>query len=428
MLNVLLVGSGGREHALAWRLALSDKCHGLYCAPGNAGMEECAELVDIAADDIEGLTKFAQDKNIDLVVVGPEVPLVEGLVDALQKQNIKAFGPCKDAAQLEGSKRFMKDFCKKYDIPTAFYGQFTDLEAAKAFIDEQNMPIVVKADGLAAGKGVVIANSRDEAYEAAEVMLSGQAFGDAGRSIVIEEFLQGEEVSYFALCDGKIAIPFGTAQDHKRAYDGDEGPNTGGMGAYSPSPLVTPEMDRKIFDTIIRPVVEGMEKEGMPFTGILFAGLMVDNGEPRLLEFNTRFGDPECQALMMLLEADLLNVLYAAACGKLTDVKDDIFWRYGTAMCVVMAAEGYPGSYKKNTLIEDIGKADLVEDSKVFHAGTAFDEDKNIISIGGRVLGVTSYGESVEEAQQRAYNAISYIKWPEGFYRQDIGWRALKKA
>ena len=426
--KILLVGSGGREHALAWRLAMSDKCQELYCAPGNAGMEECAELVDIAVDDVEGIVKFALDKQIDFVVIGPEAPLVLGLVDALDKQNIKSFGPTKAAAQLEGSKGFMKDFCKKYNIPTAAYERFTDVEAAKAYLETQNLPIVVKADGLAAGKGVVIAETKEAAIEAIEVMLSGEAFGAAGESIVIEEFLDGEEVSYFALSDGHTVIPFGSAQDHKRAFDGDQGPNTGGMGAYSPSPLVTPEMDQKVYERIIAPVIEGMQQEGSPFTGVLFAGLMIMNGEPRLLEYNTRFGDPECQALMMLLETDILDILYACGTNTLNRIEDDIYWNNGTAMCVVMAAKGYPGSYAKNTVIENIGRADLVEDSKVFHAGTAFDAEKNIVSIGGRVLGVTSRGETVEKAQKRAYQAVSEIKWPEGFYRQDIGWRAIKKA
>ena len=424
-MNVLLVGSGGREHALAWRLAQSGRCAMLYCAPGNAGMEECADCVDIGAEDIDSLVAFAEKNAIDLVVVGPEAPLVAGLADRLAEKNIPVFGPSKAAAQLEGSKGFMKNLCKKYNLPTAAYETFTEFEAAKTYILAQHLPLVVKADGLAAGKGVIIAQTHDEAVEAAESMLTGGAFGDAGASIVVEEFLQGEEISYFALSDGKTVIPFGTAQDHKRAFDGDEGPNTGGMGAYSPAPIMNKDLDKKIFDTIIQPLVDGMKKDGVPFNGVIFAGLMIDGGEPRILEFNARFGDPECQVLMMQLESDFLDVIAAAAEGRLDEVKDDIHWFDGAAMCVVLAADGYPGAYEKGSVIRGIFDADMEPSTKVFHAGTAKNENGDTISNGGRVLGVTSTGKDVRKARDQVYKSISKIDWPEGFCRKDIGWRAL---
>ena len=423
-MRVLLIGSGGREHALAWAMAQSDGCDELYCAPGNAGIQSCAECVDIAATDIEGLVAFAKDQSVDLVVVGPEQPLVLGIVDALEEAGIPAFGPNKAAAQIEGSKGFMKDLCAKYNIPTAAYARFSEFEPAKAFIEEQGAPIVVKADGLAAGKGVIIAETTEHAIETVEDMLSGNAFGEAGHEVVIEQFLNGEEVSYFALADGSSILPLTSAQDHKRAYDGDAGPNTGGMGAYSPAHLMNDELEAKILKRIIEPTIAGMAQEGMPFTGVLFAGLMIVDGEPFLIEHNARFGDPECQTLIMRMQADLLEILNAAAHGRLNEVKDQVGWRDDSALCVVMAANGYPGFYEKNTVISNLDATAEVEGLTVFHAGTAFDGD-NVVGIGGRVLGVTALGSGVAEAQSRAYEGVAKIEWPGGFSRSDIGWRAV---
>ncbi|MFP4313011.1 MAG: phosphoribosylamine--glycine ligase [Alphaproteobacteria bacterium] len=425
-MKILLVGSGGREHALAWALAQSENCDELYCAPGNAGIESCADLVDIAAEDVDGLLKFAKHNAIDLVVVGPEAPLVLGLADKLKAAGIDVFGPSQKAAQLEGSKGFTKDLCKKYNIPTAAYERFTDFEAAKAYIENVPHDIVVKADGLAAGKGVIISKSKDEAIEAAKEMLSGASFGEAGTSIVIEQFLDGEELSYFALADGNTILPLTSAQDHKRAFDGDEGPNTGGMGAFSPAHLINPELEEKIIHRIIQPTVEGMKAEGMPFTGVLFAGIMVVDNEPYLIEHNVRFGDPECQTLMVRLQGDLLKILHAAAQGRLSEVKGQISWAENKAMCVVMAAKGYPGSYAKNTVIHNIKESDNIDNTIVFHAGTAKNENGDLVNTGGRVLGVTATGENLGHAKRLAYEAIDSITWPEGFCRRDIGWRALE--
>lgn len=427
-MNILLVGSGGREHALAWSLAQSENCKSLYCAPGNAGIESCAECVDIAANDIEALVQFAKDKAIDLVVVGPEDPLVAGLADALKLEGINVFGPSKAAAELEGSKGFMKDICAKYNIPTAAYQRFTDIEPATEFIKQQSVPVVIKTDGLAAGKGVIIAQSHEEAIEAASNMLSGSSFGDAGTEIVIEEFMDGEELSYFALADGKTMLPLTSAQDHKRAFDGDEGPNTGGMGAYSPAHFMTPELEQKILHNIIEPTIDAMAQEGCPFTGVLFAGLMVVNGEPKLIEYNVRFGDPECQTLMTRLQGDLLEILDACARGALHEVKGKVTWTPDPAMCVVMATNGYPGSYPKGTLIQDLQKTNDVQDLTVFHAGTARNEEGEFISTGGRVLGITATGVDLREAKGKCYRAVDLINWPDGFCRRDIGWRALKAA
>ncbi|MEZ5919672.1 MAG: phosphoribosylamine--glycine ligase, partial [Alphaproteobacteria bacterium] len=335
-MKVLLVGSGGREHALAWALSRSSKCETLYCAPGNPGIEACAQRVPIAAEDVQGLCAFAKDKGVDLVVIGPEAPLVLGLADALHEVGIAVFGPGAQAARLEGSKGFMKDLCAKYAIPTAAYGRFTDLEQASAFIRDQGVPIVIKADGLAAGKGVIICETEEEALQAAENMLSGSAFGDAGAEIVIEEFLSGEELSYFALADGKAMLPLTSAQDHKRVGDGDTGPNTGGMGAYSPAHLMDPVLEEKIIHRIIEPTIKAMIAEGCPFTGVLYAGLMIVEGEPFLIEYNARFGDPECQPMMMRLQGDLLDILYAGATGKLADIRGQVTWSPQTALCVVM--------------------------------------------------------------------------------------------
>ncbi len=424
-MRVLLVGSGGREHALAWAMAKSKNCEKLYCAPGNAGIEDSAERVAIAVDDIDGLVEFSKNNEIDLVVVGPEGPLVMGLADRIADAGIKVFGPSQAAAALEGSKGFMKDLCAKYNIPTADYGRFTDVKSAEVFIKKLGAPIVVKADGLAAGKGVIICESEEQAVEAVADMLSGNSFGEAGAEVVIEEFMEGEEVSYFALADGKTILPLASAQDHKRAYDGDQGPNTGGMGAYSPARLMSAQLEEKIIHQIIQPTVDAMIAEGAPFTGVLYAGLMVVNGEPRLIEYNARFGDPECQVLMKRFRGDLLDVLLAGAEGDLERVRGQVTWSEDVALCVVMAAKGYPGSYSKNTVMSGVELADQEQGVKVFHAGTDKSENGDLISIGGRVLGVTATGADVAGAQEKAYEAVAKIDWPEGFNRTDIGWRAV---
>lgn len=422
-MKILLIGSGGREHALAWKLSQSPKCDVLYCAPGNAGIQDCATCVPIGVDQIQGLVDFAVQKSIDLVVVGPENPLVDGLADALKVQNIAVFGPSQKAAELEGSKGFMKDLCARHGIRSAKYGRFTALDEAVHFINDTGAPIVVKTDGLAAGKGVIICETTEQAEKAARDMLSGSAFGDAGTEIVIEEFLEGEEVSYFALADGKTVLPLTSAQDHKRVGDGDTGLNTGGMGAYSPAHFMNDALEQQIITDLIEPTIAGMAKDGCAFTGVLFAGIMVKDGVPTLLEHNVRFGDPECQALMMRLQGDLVEILYAAAQGLLDEVKDQVSWSEEPALCVVMAADGYPGSYQKNTVISGF---EDVQDAVVFHAGTSKNDAGDIVSVGGRVLGVTAQGVDIADAQAKAYAAVDCIQWPEGFSRRDIGWRAIK--
>ena len=422
-MRILVVGGGGREHALCWALAASPLCDRLFCAPGNAGIARQADCVPIGAEDIDGLVAFARDQAIDYVVVGPEAPLVAGLADRLAAAGIKAFGPSAAAAALEGSKGFTKDLCAKYGIPTAAYGRFTDAEAAKAYLRERSVPIVVKADGLAAGKGVTVAQNLAEAEAAVEAALLDQTFGAAGAELVIEECLQGEEASFFALVDGETALPLASAQDHKQVGDGDTGPNTGGMGAYSPAPIMTAEMERRVLDEIIQPTVLAMREEGRPYKGVLYAGLMITADGPQLLEYNVRFGDPECQVLMVRLKSDLLPALVATTDGMLGAF--DLRWHDEAALVVVMAAKGYPGSYDKGSEIRGLPDEEQDEQVVVFHAGTKAGDGAALLANGGRVLGVTARGATVAEAQARAYAAVDRIDWPEGFCRRDIGWRAV---
>jgi phosphoribosylamine--glycine ligase len=423
-MRILVVGSGGREHALCWAIAASPLCRKLWCAPGNAGIAAEAECVPIAADDVDALVAFARAQVVDFVVVGPEQPLVLGLVDRLAAAGIRAFGPGAAAAALEGSKGWMKDFCARHGIPTAGYRRFTDPEAARAHVRATGAPIVVKTDGLAAGKGVVVATSVEEAITAIDAAMVGGAFGKAGAEIVVEEFLEGEEASFFALCDGEHAIALGAAQDHKRVGDGDTGPNTGGMGAYAPAPVVDAAMAARIMDEIVRPTVAGMRADGIPYKGVLFAGVMIGAAGPRLIEFNVRFGDPECQALVSRLMSDILPALVASADGELRNFH--LRWRDVVALTVVMAAKGYPGAYDKGTEIRGLEAAAKLPGVTVFHAGTVASGGR-VLATGGRVLSVTGTGRSVREAQARAYAAVDAIDWPGGFCRRDIGWRAVAR-
>ena len=422
-MNILLLGSGGREHALAWKIAASPLANRLYCAPGNAGIAREAECVALDLADHAAVIAFCQAKAIDFVVVGPEAPLVAGIVDDLAEAGIKAFGPSAAAARLEGSKSFTKDLCRANGIPTAAYERFTDPAAAKAYVRTQGAPIVVKADGLAAGKGVVVAMTLAEA-EAAVDMILGGGLGAAGAELVIEAFLTGEEASFFALCDGVNAVPLASAQDHKRVFDGDEGPNTGGMGAYSPAPVMTDEMTRRTMDVIIAPTLKAMTAMGCPFKGVLFAGLMIDDQGPKLIEYNTRFGDPECQVLMLRLKSDLVPALIASADGALKNF--DLRWFPDPALTVVMAAKGYPGPYDKGSVIAGLDEAAAVDGVEIFHAGTKVDGER-VLAHGGRVLNVCATGKSVAEAQARAYAAVDRIRWPDGFCRRDIGFRAIAR-
>ncbi|MCX5497369.1 phosphoribosylamine--glycine ligase [Kaistia dalseonensis] len=422
-MNVLLIGSGGREHALAWALRKSPRLDRLFAAPGNPGIGECASLVELDPYDFPAVIGFCRKNAVRLVVVGPEAPLVAGLVDALEKAGIKAFGPTQQAAQLEGSKGYTKDLCTEAGIPTAAYRRFTEAAPARAYASEMGAPIVVKADGIAAGKGVVVAETLDEAHAAIDACFDG-AFGAAGAEVVIEECLVGEEASFFAICDGKTAIPLATAQDHKRVGDGDTGPNTGGMGAYSPAPIMTQALIDRTMAEIINPTVAAMAARGAPFKGVLYAGLMITRKGPELIEYNVRFGDPECQVLMMRLASDLLEILLAAAEGRLEGIAPE--WREEPALTVVMAAKGYPGNYEKGTPIGGIEAADAFIGTKVFHAGTAL-KDGVLVANGGRVLNVTALGATVAEAQKRAYQAVAAIDWPDGFCRSDIGWRAITR-
>mmetsp|Transcript_11325 Transcript_11325/g.34671 ORF Transcript_11325/g.34671 Transcript_11325/m.34671 type:complete len:469 (+) Transcript_11325:145-1551(+) len=425
-LKVLVVGSGGREHALASKIASSPKCAKVFVAPGNVGMRDEAEVIpEVNAEDVEAIVRTAKEKKADLVVVGPEAALVKGVVDELERNSILAFGPTKSASILEGSKSFMKEFLERHKVPSAWYKRFTEVEPAKAFVREKGVPIVVKADGLAAGKGVILAHTVEEADRAVEDMLVKKVFGAAGDEIVIEEFLMGEEGSFFAVIDGDTALPLASAQDHKAAYDGDKGPNTGGMGAYSPAPICTPEMEKRIMDLVVLPTARGMVQEGRPYRGVLFCGMMFTSKGPKVLEFNVRFGDPECQVLCMRMKSDLLELLLSAAKGELGRFHS-IEWDPVSAMVVVMATKGYPGSYSKGSVIEGVDKANALEGVKVYHAGTA-EKDAKLVATGGRVLGVTARGKNIAEAQKLAYKAVESIHWPQGFYRSDIGWRALKR-
>jgi phosphoribosylamine---glycine ligase len=422
-MNILILGSGGREHALAWKMAASPLLTKLWCAPGNAGIAREAECVALDVADHAAVIEFCKSNSIDFVMVGPEAPLAAGIVDDLAAAGIKAFGPSKAASQLESSKGFTKDLCRAANIPTAAYERFRDADAAKAYIRKHGAPIVVKADGLAAGKGVVVAMTLDEAEGAIDMMLDG-GFGAAGAEAVVEEFLEGEEASFFVLCDGDHALPLAAAQDHKRAFDGDQGPNTGGMGAYSPASVMTDAMIARTMDEIIYPTLRAMKAKGMPYKGVLFAGLMITNDGPKLIEYNARFGDPETQVLMMRLMSDLVPALLASVDGQLGNF--DLRWYPEPALTVVMAAKGYPGDYAKGTLIEGLDQAEKIEGVEIFHAGTKSDGGK-VLANGGRVLNVTATGATVSEAQRRAYEAVDRINWPEGFCRRDIGWQAIAR-
>ncbi len=422
-MNILILGSGGREHALAWKMAASPLADRLYCAPGNAGIAREAECVALDLADHAAVIAFCRLAGIDFVVVGPEAPLCAGIVDDLEAAGIKAFGPSKAAARLEGSKGFTKDLCRANGIPTAAYERFRAAAPAKAYIRARGAPIVVKADGLAAGKGVVVAQSLAEAEAAVDMMFGGE-LGEAGVEVVIEEFLDGEEASFFALCDGETAIPLTTAQDHKRAYDGDKGPNTGGMGAYSPAPNIDAAMSARIMAEIIAPTLQAMKAMGAPYKGVLYAGLMMTGDGPKLIEYNARFGDPETQVLMLRLMSDLVPALLASRDGMLKNF--DLRWFAEPALTVVMAAKGYPGSYERGTVIEGLDDAAAVEGVEIFHAGTKAQGGK-ILANGGRVLNVSAIGKTVSEARSRAYDAVSRIRWPEGFCRHDIGWRAVER-
>ena len=420
-LNLLLIGGGGREHALAWKLRQSPLLGRLYCAPGNAGIEQVAECVPLDVDDHAAVARFCKENDIGLAVIGPELPLVAGLTDDLEAQGTKVFGPSRAAAALEGSKGFTKDLCAQYGIPTARYHRFTEPDPALFYVMGQKPPIVIKADGLAAGKGVIIAETIEAASRAIDDFFLG-VFGTAGKEIVVEEFLDGEEASFFTLTDGETILPLATAQDHKRAFDGDTGPNTGGMGAYSPAPVMTPELCAQVMDKIVAPTVRAMAERGTPFKGVLYAGLMIKDEVAKLIEYNVRFGDPEAQVLMLRLKSDLLPALLAVADGTLSSVALD--WHDDPALCVVMAANGYPGAYEKGSEIEGLAQASADPQVQIFHAGTKR-EGNRILADGGRVLGVTARGRDIREAQSHAYAAVDQIDWPGGFYRRDIGWRAL---
>ncbi len=422
-MNILLIGSGGREHALAWKIAASPLVERIFCAPGNAGIAREATCVVLDVADHAALIAFCHLQKIGLVVIGPEAPLVAGLVDDLTAAGIKAFGPTAAAARLEGSKGFTKDLCRAHNIPTAAYERFSAAGPAKDFARAHGGPLVVKADGLAAGKGVILCDTVTEVLAAIDHIMSG-ALGEVGSDLVIEEFLRGEEASFFAISDGVNALPLATAQDHKRAFDGDRGPNTGGMGAYSPAPVMSEALCARTMDEIIMPTIRAMNSMGCPFKGVLYAGLMITDSGPKLIEYNVRFGDPECQALMLRLKSDLVPAMLAASDGVLKDF--DLRWSDDASLCVVMAANGYPGDYEKGSVIEGLDKAAEIDGVEVFHAGTRVVDGK-LTANGGRVLGVTALGQSVTDAQARAYAAVDRIHWPGGFCRRDIGWQAIAR-
>ncbi|MFX0546092.1 phosphoribosylamine--glycine ligase [Roseovarius sp. S1116L3] len=420
-MNILILGSGGREHSLAWAVLQNPKCDRLIVAPGNAGIAAIAECASLDIMDAGAVVTFAEEEAIDFVIIGPEAPLAAGVADRLREAGVLTFGPSAAAAQLEASKSFTKEICDTANAPTAAYGHFTDAAAARDYASAQGAPIVIKADGLAAGKGVIIAESVAEAHDAIDDMFGG-AFGGAGAEVVIEEFMTGEEASLFVLCDGTNILSIGSAQDHKRVGEGDTGPNTGGMGAYSPAPVLTPEIEAIAMDRIVRPCIAEMAKRGTPFQGVLYAGLMIENGQPRLVEYNARFGDPECQVLMMRLGAQAFDLMHAAAEGRLDAAQ--VNWADDHALTVVMAAKGYPGDYAKGSVIGGLGNCPADSFNMVFHAGTGA-KDGQITASGGRVLNVTARGATLREAADRAYAMVDRIDWPEGFCRRDIGWRAL---
>ena len=425
-MRILLIGGGGREHALAWKLVQSPKVEKLYAAPGNPGMallQKC-ECINLNVDDLEGVADYAEEKSIDLTVVGPEAPLVAGLADVFKRRGLPVFGPSKAAAQLEGSKAFSKELMAKYNIPTAFFKICEDIETAKAYVEEKGAPIVVKADGLAAGKGVVVAMTKAEALEAIDEMMGDHKFGAAGARLVLEEYMEGEEASLLAFTDGKTVVPMIAAQDHKRVFDGDEGPNTGGMGTYAPAPVMTDILRLKATELILKPVVEAMAKEGTPYQGCLYAGLMIKGDSVKVVEFNCRFGDPETQVVLPLLDGDLAEIMLACATGTLD--KAEVAWHDKTAVCVVMASGGYPESYEKGKEITGLAAAEEDKDVVVFHAGTKAAEGK-IVTSGGRVLGVTAVDTTIKAARDRAYTAVEKIAFEKNFYRKDIAWRALKR-
>ncbi|MBI3676945.1 MAG: phosphoribosylamine--glycine ligase [Proteobacteria bacterium] len=422
-MKVLLIGSGGREHALAWALAASPLLDRLYCAPGNAGIAQLAQCVPIAVMDFDKLVGFAQEKKIDFVVIAPDNPLVGGLWDRFEAAGIRASGPSMAGAILEGSKGFVKDLCREIGLPTAAYQRFRDAASAKAFADTLGLPVVIKADGLALGKGVIIAETKADSSKAIDFMFEG-GFGASGNEVVVEEFMEGEEASFFALSDGETAIPLAGAQDHKRAFDGDKGPNTGGMGAYSPAPVLPPALEQLAMETFIKPTVAAMAERGRRYAGVMYLGLMITKSGPKLVEYNCRFGDPECQVLMPRLKSDLLTALIATRDRQLHNL--DLRWRSEVALTVVMASKGYPGDYAKGSEIRNLEEAAKVPGVEIFHAGTER-RDGKLLAVGGRVLNVTALGRSVREAQERAYRAVDLIDWPGGFCRRDIGWRALSR-
>jgi phosphoribosylamine--glycine ligase len=422
-MNILIIGGGGREHALAWKIRQSPRVKRIFCAPGNAGIAAVADLVPHAADDVAALARFARDERIDLTVVGPELPLTMGIVDEFQRHGLRIFGPTREAAQIEGSKAFTKELLRRHAVPTGFFGVFSDADEAVRYVGEVGAPIVVKTDGLAAGKGVLICQTVKDAEDAIDEVMRTRIFGDAGARIVVEEFLEGEEVSFIALTDGHTVLPMATSQDHKRAFDGEMGPNTGGMGAYSPAPVVTPQLQERIVREIMQPVVRALREGKIDYRGVLYAGLMITEGGPKVLEFNARFGDPECQTLMVRLKSDVVPLMEACVDGRLAE--SDAAWDDRAAACVVLAASGYPGNYEKGKVISGLDALRGWQNGVVFHAGTARRDDA-IVTNGGRVLGVTALGATVHDAVHEAYWAVEQIHWEGVQYRRDIGYRALE--